>query len=206
MLLILAGAPVVALFFGSFWTSSPGSPGELTLYHYWEAFTTSTPAPLLFLLLNSFMFGFISAGLSVLIGAILAYILARTDLPAKSFFENLALVARGIPPLVGILAWNLLLNPNIGLLNQLLKLAGISLTLNIYSFAGQVFVFALHAIPIVFLTGVHIFRLMDPSLEEQARVCSSSPLRNFFKISLPIYDTFSIVTIHSSLHYFDDRR
>ena len=179
--------PICALVFRSFWSDSPvAKSGHLTLDNWSRALSMTIPATLPVLFLNSLLFAFLVAILSVALGVAIAYLVERTDMPYGRLFEQLAILPRAFPVIIAALAWMLLLSPKIGVLNVLFReLFGAPL-LNIYSFPGMVFLMVLYESPIVFLIALSAFRLMDPSLEEQSLVCGNSLLGTFFRVTLPV--------------------
>ena len=167
--------PIAALTFGSFWSESPvSSAGYLTLANWTEAFRITIPQTVPRLFLNSVLFAFLVAFLSVLLGTGMAFLVERTDLPHGKFFEQIAILPRSFPVLIAALAWIMLLSPRIGVLNLILKKTFGLPPLNIYSFPGMVFLMVLYESPIVFLMVLNGFRLLDSSLEEQSLVCGNS--------------------------------
>ena len=56
---------------------------------------------------------------SVAIGAPLAWLTARTDVPAAAHIRRLVLASFVTPPFLGAFAWVMLAGPNAGLLNRL---------------------------------------------------------------------------------------
>src|SRR5690606_10188671 len=79
--------------------------------------------------------------LACLFGLGLAWIVARTDLPGRSWFDTLNLIPFFLSPFVGAISWTYLAAPNVGLLNQLLAAIGLPAdTLNIYSVGGVIWV------------------------------------------------------------------
>jgi iron(III) transport system permease protein len=81
-----------------------------------------------------------TALLSCALGLILAWIVARTDLPGRGWFETLNLVPFFLSPYVGALSWIFLIAPHSGLLQTTLKdTLGVSADfLNIYSLGGVI--------------------------------------------------------------------
>jgi iron(III) transport system permease protein len=63
--------------------------------------------------------------LSCLFGLGLAWIVARTDLPGRNWFDTLNLIPFFLSPFVGAVSWTYLAAPNVGLLNQLLAAIGL---------------------------------------------------------------------------------
>lgn len=193
--------PILALVFGSFWSESPVSPsGHLTVANWVKAFTMSIPATLPALFVNSLLFAFLVAAISVSLGVVMAYLVERCDLPYGHIFEKLSIMPRAFPVIIAALAWIMLLSPRVGVFNLIfLEIFGVRL-FNIYSFPGMVFLMVLYESPIVFLMAVNAFRLMDPSLEEQSIACGNTVMGTFFRITLPvlrplIFSAFMLVFI-----------
>src|SRR5207247_3503831 len=85
------------------------------------------------------------------------------------------------------------LAPKTGSMNLILRsgleLFGVHLTqgpLNIYSVGGLIFLDGLRGVTTIFLMVVGSFRMMDPSLEEAARVSKAGPIGTFFQVTLPV--------------------
>jgi iron(III) transport system permease protein len=195
--------PILALVFGSFWSASPVSlEGHFTLQNWIKACLLRIPATLPTLLLNSLLFAFLVAVISMVLGVATAYLVARTDMPYGHIFEKLSISPRAFPILIAALAWVMLLSPRIGVLNLIAReYLGFPL-FNIYSFPGMVFLMVLYESPIVFLIALNGFRLMDSSLEEQSIACGNTVLGTLRKITLPtlrplILSTFMLVFIIS---------
>ncbi len=119
----------------------------------------------------------------------LAWLIIRTRLPGRSFIEFGFWVAFFLPALPVTLGWILILDPNYGLLNQALKNLPLVTgpVFNIYSVPGILWVHVTAAtLPVMVILLGPAIRQLDASLEESARVCGSSPLQVFRKITLPI--------------------
>jgi iron(III) transport system permease protein len=122
-----------------------------------------------------------SAIFAVVLGSALAFVVARTDAPAKSLMIASSLVPLIIPGVLHTIAWLLLASPQIGALNSI---PGIHV--NIFSMWGMMFVQGLHTAPLVFLLTLTAFRGMDPSLEEASLSAGSSVPRMLWKVTLPL--------------------
>jgi iron(III) transport system permease protein len=108
--------------------------------------------------------------LACVFGLGLAWIVARTDLPGRNWFDTFNLIPFFLSPFVGAVSWTYLAAPNVGLLNQLLMAVGLPPdTLNIYSVGGVIWVLALFYTPYVYLFIISPMRRMDPALEDAAR-------------------------------------
>lgn len=136
----------------------------------------------------------IAATATMILGTLLAFPLAwlvgRTNLYAKKFFRSLFVLTYMVPPYVGAMAWLRLLNPNVGTINQVLRLIfGLGDTpgpLNIYSLGGLIWVLTTFYYPYAFITISRAMEKMDPSLEEASRISGASPLGTVFRITIPM--------------------
>jgi len=97
-----------------------------------------------------------------------------------------------LPPIAGAIGWVLLLSPNAGLLNAVLRggLSWVGINLesgpfDIYSWYGLLLVYGIYQVPLVFMMVSAGLRNLDSSLEEQSRVCGTGPGKALFKITLP---------------------
>lgn len=123
----------------------------------------------------------VSVGLvCVVIGVPVAWILTRTNLPYREHFRSLFCLPYAIPPYVGAIGWIILANPSSGILNSF------GLGLNIYSYAGLIWIESSFLFTFVLLTTLTSLDRMDSSLEEAARLSGASALDVFRDISLPL--------------------
>lgn len=130
---------------------------------------------------NTLIVSLAVAACCLMIGLPLAWLLTRTNLPFKKFFRSGFCLPYAIPPFVGAIGWIILANPTSGVLNQWL-----GLNLNIYSFAGLIWVETSFLFTFVLLTALTVLDQMDSSLEEAARLSGASGLRVFIDIALPL--------------------
>lgn len=130
---------------------------------------------------NTFLISLTVAALCLAIGLPLAWLLTRTNLPFKNFFRSGFCLPYAIPPFVGAIGWIILANPTSGVLNQWL-----GLNLNIYSYAGLIWVETSFLFTFVLLTALTVLDQMDSSLEEAARLSGANGLRVFIDIALPL--------------------
>lgn len=117
----------------------------------------------------------------LLIGLPLSWLLTRTDLKFKKYFRSWYCLPYAIPPFVGAIGWIILANPTSGVLNQWFGFG-----LNIYSFAGLVWVETSFLFTFVLLNALTLLDQMDSSLEEAARLSGASGFRVFIDIALPL--------------------
>lgn len=124
---------------------------------------------------------------ATIIGVLVAWLIARTDIPFKRFWQTLLIVPYLIPPFIGAIAWVYLLGP-VGYLNKLwISLSGATVPLlKIYSKWGIIFVMAFYSYPIAYMMTLGPLRQMNPSLEEAARISGASIMRTLRDIVLPL--------------------
>ena len=94
--------------------------------------------------------------LCTVLGFGLAYLVARTNTPAKFFAQIAALMPLIIPGILNTVAWALLFAPHTGALNVLLRDIHLP-AFNIYSLAGMILVQSMHVAPVAFLMGTAAF-------------------------------------------------
>ncbi|WP_223646144.1 iron ABC transporter permease [Corallococcus sp. EGB] len=116
------------------------------------------------------------------LGAPLAFLLFRTDLPLRGAFTVLFTLPSAIPAFIWGMGWLSLASPRAGYLNRMLGAE----VFNLYGAAGIAFVEGLSGLPLVLLAGAAALRRVDPALEEAARVCGASPLRAVLNTSVPL--------------------
>lgn len=122
------------------------------------------------------------------IGCLLAWAVARTNIPGARFLDAINIIPFFISPYVGALCWTALASPTIGTLNVLFRnLSGQPQALvNIYSIPGMVWVMVLFYAPYVYLFVSESFRNMDPTPEEAARMSGAGNWRVFRHITFPL--------------------
>ncbi len=136
---------------------------------------------------NTLLVACISTVLAVLFGFIQAWILTRTAIPGRERLERLMELPYYMTPLIGALAWGVLLGPKTGLINQLWRSMGFESDLfDIYTPWGIAWVMALFEGTVAFVMISASMKSMDPSLEESSRVLGASKLRTMLKITLPL--------------------
>jgi len=101
-----------------------------------------------------------------LIGAAAAWLVERTDLPARKVWAVLAVAPLAIPPFISSYAW-------------------VSLSNSLQDFAGALVVITCAYYPLVYLPVAAALRGLDPALEETARSLGLSPWGCFFRVILP---------------------
>ncbi len=141
-------------------------------------------------LTNTLIAAFCTMILGTLLAFPLAWLVGRTNLYGKKFFRALFVLTYMVPPYVGAMAWLRLLNPNVGTINQWLRvlfhLSDAPGPLNVYTLPGMIWVLTSFYYPYAFITISRAMEKMDPSLEEASRISGGSPLKTLFTITLPM--------------------
>ena len=137
---------------------------------------------------NTLIAGVLTTVFSLILGFSLAFLVARTDMPGRVWFDTANLVPFFLSPYVGALSWIYLLAPHGGLLSTIARnRLDISLEwLNIYSVPGVIFVLTLFYTPYVYLFVLPPLREMDAAFEDAARVHGASFWYTIRHITLPL--------------------
>ncbi len=158
--------------------------GSLTLTNYRSVF--SEPG-LVSALINSIVISVATTALSLVLALPMAWAVARVDMPGRQFVRVAALVAFVIPNFISVIAWILLLGPNAGLINVLIRDAlGIVSAFNIYSIGGLILVLTLSFYPLIFFAVAAALDNMDPAYEEAAQMVGAPAWRSSIGIALPL--------------------
>ena len=120
---------------------------------------------------------------------LLAWLMARTDLPGRTWLEFGFWVGFFLPPLGITLGWILVLDPHVGIFNSGLgRLPFVNIpAFNIFSMWGIIWVHIWSitlVLKVMLLTP--IFRNMDSSLEEAARLAGARPLTGVRDVVVPL--------------------
>jgi iron(III) transport system permease protein len=169
------------------WLGYMSVSGErgLTLAHYARVFTDPQLQKALW---NTVVLAFWSGLAALAIGAPMAWLSARTDLPCSRAIRSLIMASFVTPPFLGAFAWVMLAGPNAGYLNKLYRdLTGAEAPLfNIFSMTGLVFVVAIYTFPYVYIMIANTLGLIASDLEEAAAILGASRLRVALTITLPM--------------------
>jgi iron(III) transport system permease protein len=178
-------APVVIVIWRSLTSGRLGFTVGWTVENYLRVFGDKDIWPMLN---NSVIYAAGSATLGTGLGALLAWIVARTNTPGKALVELMPLYPILMPPIMKNIAWILLLAPKSGVLNNMLnQFLGVEAPVfNAFSMAGMVWVFGLACVPLGYLFLLPVFLAFDPSLEESAYIAGSRPLSTMFRITFPL--------------------
>jgi iron(III) transport system permease protein len=182
LLAFLTVYPLAMLLYGSLHSTPPGMAGEFNLTGYREILSASNAV----VLFNTVAISLAKTVPALVLAVVLAWIIARTDTPYRRTLEVLITLPFFIPPILTAMAWGMLGNPQVGLLNLVWQwLTGsTSSPINVYSWAGVVWHMLQYSTAFLFLFIVDLFRAMDPALEESSRMCGASRWTTLRRITL----------------------
>ena len=185
--------PLRLMIFNSFQIAEPGEAVVYGLDGWRKAF--SSPG-IVDAMRNTFKLAITRQVIALVIGAYLAWLLARTDIPMKGTLEFLFWLSFFLPSLPETMGWILLLDPKYGLLNQWLVEIGLfkEPPFDIYSFWGIIWVHLGGSISIKVMLLTPAFRNLDAALEESSRIAGASPLRTLLGIVVPVMMPAILVT------------
>src|SRR5215475_14050383 len=135
--------------------------------------------------LNSFV---IAAGMVLIalpLGAALAFLLTRTDLPGQGVIEVLVLVPVFVSPMVLAFGYVVAMGP-VGFYSLWAKDLLGDVPWNIYSLASIAVIAGLTHVPHVYLYSSAALKSLGSDVEEAARVAGANPLRVALNVSLPM--------------------
>jgi iron(III) transport system permease protein len=177
--------PLVFLLWSSFRSAlpTPADPGYFTVENYLFAYTNPTTY---YLFLNTAVFVLISTAISVFVAFTLAWLIERTNIPAKKTLFVLILLPAAVPSMLMAMAYIILAGPEAGILNIIFdQLLGFK-PINIYSRFWLFLLNGLHGVPATFLILIGALRSMDPSLEDAASVSGVSRIATVRRVTLPM--------------------
>ena len=123
--------------------------------------------------------------IAVPLGGLLAFLVVRTDLPAKRVIEPILLVPIVLSPIVIAFGYVVAIGP-VGFASLAVKdLIGF-VPWNLYSLTSLIVIAGLTHVPHVYLFSSASLRKLNLELEEQARILGAAPWRVALTISLPL--------------------
>ncbi len=183
---VVMALPILFLLAGSFNTAAPGQPPVYGVDNWVRAFSDPQTLSALWM---SFLFSVVRLIPSLMLSVLVAWLIARTDMPGGNTVEFLCWFAFFVPDFPLTLAWILLLDPNFGFLNSLVgALPFVSGPLfNPYSFWGIVWVhLGTGGIWFNVMLLTPVFRRLGATLEEAARVSGANTITTLLRITFPV--------------------
>ena len=136
-------------------------------------------------LVNSLL---IAAGMTVIavpLGAILAFVMERTDFPGKRWIEPLILVPSFVSPLVLSFGYVVAAGP-VGFYSVWATELFGAAPWGLYSLTGMAVIAGLTHVPNVYIYASSALKSLGSDVEEAARVAGASPFRVALSVSLPL--------------------
>jgi iron(III) transport system permease protein len=205
LLAFLSVYPLAMLFYGSVHSTPPGMAGEFNLNGYVTMLTGANVK----ILLNTIGISLVKTIIAMFMAILLAWIIARTDTPGAASLEVLITLPFFIPPVLTAMAWGMLGNPQVGVLNTAWKWAtgATQSPINVYSYGGVIWHMLQYSTPFLFLFIVDAFRAMDPALEESSRMAGASRWQTFnritLKLMLPVTTSAFILSLMRGIESFE---
>jgi iron(III) transport system permease protein len=188
LLLWVVAAPIVMLVISSLREGNFITPGAFTLGNYRTVYLTALTYPAL---LNTLIYAVAVSAISLSMATLFAWLVERTDMPGRDWAWTMMLLPLAMPGILRSMSWILLLSPRSGIVNvylrELLGLFGLQLEtgpFNIFTLPGMIFIEGMSGSTTLFLMMVGAFRLMDPSMEEAARISGARTLTTLRRVTL----------------------
>lgn len=138
-------------------------------------------------LYGSLSVSLISVLLAGLVGILLAFFVERNDFPGRGYLSGLLLLPLTLPPIVGVVSFQLIFSESGIIPRGLASLFGLAAPP--FFLAGKGGVIAVHAysfFPFFFLLVSNAVREMDGSLVEASRVLGMGRWRTFLSVEVPL--------------------
>ncbi|QQO18323.1 ABC transporter permease subunit [Bradyrhizobium diazoefficiens] len=140
-------------------------------------------------IVRSVIVGFFSAAIATFAGTPAAFVLVRGRIPGKQLLMNIIIVPMVLPHMVLAIALFALYS-RIGLVGSMM---------------GLVLAHAVLAIPLVVITVSSVLRNYDHRLDQAAAILGATPLRTFWRVTLPLIGTgMSSAFLFSFINSFDE--
>ncbi len=187
VLVVLIAVPVVAMFYGAVQDGNLGSP-KGTSFSLRALAQVYLGWPYISTLLGTVGLALAVALLSTAIGSLFAWIMSRTDVRFRKFFELTVIAPLFLSPFIGAIAWMTLGAPKSGMINVNLRhVFGTDFTLiDVMNVPGMIFVMTMYYVPYGYLLVGAALRNMDPSLEDASYINGNGHLRTAFRVTLPL--------------------
>ena len=183
ILLVLILPPTVFVLYVSLHATAPdGSLGDFTFDNYAGMFRSRF---FLSSLSNTAIYASGSAVVSIFLGTIQALVVERTNTPGRSIVLLGAVISLGIPHVLYVMAWLLILG-QAGPANALLTHWFGAAPIHVYSLGGMIMIEGIGFTPLVFMLMSSVLRSIDASFEEASMMSGARPFTTFWNITLRI--------------------
>lgn len=193
--------PTALIILNSFNVARPGDAFHFSTQGW---FTTLTDRAMRESIWNTISLTVVRQSIAFPIAIFIAWLIARTDIPHGKWLEFAFWLSFFLPTLPVILSWILLIDPNFGIINMLLKKLPFIETspFSPYSYFGLVWahlVTSTISIKVMLLTPA--FRNLDSSLEEASRVAGANNFFTMIRVVVPVLMPTILVTVILSVVY-----
>ncbi|HEY1504292.1 MAG TPA: iron ABC transporter permease [Stellaceae bacterium] len=138
-------------------------------------------------LANTIGFALTSLLVALFFGVPIAWLVERSDLPAKPLLFTLMAIGLLLPGFGSAMGWLFLMHPRIGLVNVWIQQHfGVASVFNIASVIGMGWVQGLSLAPLAFIMTAAVFRASDPALEEAAQIAGATFGKRLWRVTLPL--------------------
>ncbi|NIO07296.1 MAG: ABC transporter permease subunit [Deltaproteobacteria bacterium] len=179
-------APIVVVLVNSFNLAPAGQPAVWSMENWILAF--SEPG-VIKALGNTFLVYFVYTGIGFPVGVLIAWTLARTDIPQSRGLEFMFWLSFMLPSISTTVGWVFLLDPDVGLLNRAIELLPFveDSPFNIYSVGGIIWTHLMaNTISGAVMLLTPAFRNMDSALEEASRTSGASNFQTMMRVTFPV--------------------
>src|SRR3974390_1790097 len=125
------------------------------------------------------------AAIAVPLGALLAFLMVRTDVPGRKWLEPLILIPIFVSAVVIAFGYVVAIGP-VGIFSTLAKDVLGFVPWNLYSLLAPIVIAGLTHVPHVYLYSAAALGGLGTDLEEAARVSGANPFRVALNVSLPM--------------------
>ena len=208
LVFVLMGYPFINTLYISLTNKRVGYvPKFIGLQNYTRLITDPT---YWLVLKNTFIYMFLSVGVKLTFGMILALTLNEKFI-GRGIIRMLLLIPWAIPGMVAAMTWKWMYNDTFGIINSILKNIGLieasipwlsSKHLTLYS---VIIVNIWRGVPFFLFSLLGALQTIDGQLYEAAKVDGAKVIRRFWNITIPsIIPVISITTMLSSIWTFND--
>lgn len=180
---LLVAYPMAFLVEVAFRVSGPTEPARYGLSNFAAILSEGSLAAIS----NTVVLALISTAIAIPCGFMAAWIVYRTDVPGRRFFERVLVLPYYMTPLVPTLAWLALASPHSGLINQIgFQLGRTEPLVNISSVFGISLVMALTGAAVAFVIMGSALQLLNPALEECSQLFGASKTQTVWRVTVPL--------------------
>ncbi|MCB0967737.1 MAG: iron ABC transporter permease [Ilumatobacter sp.] len=181
---VLVVGPLVPVVWASLWT--------VPLYDDGGAFTLDNYGDLLSdgawwtAVGNTVVFAILTTAGALVLGAALAVLLQRVDMPGSRIYRSLVLGPVVLPGLPLMLGWIAMYSPAGYVTSWIERNTPLPIFWNLYSVPGMALVAIGSLTPLMYMVIGSAMSTLDSTLENAARVNGASPLRALFSVTVPM--------------------